>query len=92
MQTSSVLRELIRKSSLFVSTTKLRPSLAAQGKESACRAGAAGDMGLSVGWEGPLEEGMAPHSSVLAWRVPQTEEPGGLQSIGSQGVGHDGRT
>ena len=38
----------------------------------------------SLGWEGPLEEGLATHSSVLAWRIPWTEEPGGLQSMGSQ--------
>ena len=36
----------------------------------------------SQGWEDPLKEGMATHSSVLAWRIPWTEEPGGLQSIG----------
>ena len=36
----------------------------------------------------PLEEGMATHSSILAWRIPCTEEPGGLQSMGSQRVGH----
>ena len=42
-----------------------------------------------VVWEDPLEEGMATHSSVLAWRIPWTEEPGGLQSIGSQRVGHE---
>ena len=35
-----------------------------------------------LGWEHPLEEGMAIHSSILAWRIPWTEEPGGLQSIG----------
>ena len=35
-------------------------------------------------WEDPLEKGMATHSSILAWRIPGTEEPGGLQSIGSQ--------
>ena len=39
--------------------------------------------------EDPLEEGMATHSSMLAWRIPWAEEPGGLQSIGSQTVGHD---
>ena len=39
--------------------------------------------------EGSLGEGMATHSSILAWRIPRTEEPGGLQSIGSQGVGQD---
>ena len=43
----------------------------------------------SLGWEDPLEEGMATHSSILAWRIPWTEEPGRLQSIGSQIVGHD---
>ena len=42
----------------------------------------------SLGQEDPLKEGMATHSSVLAWRTPWTEEPGGLQSIGSQRVGH----
>ena len=36
----------------------------------------------SLGWEDPLEEGMATHSSILAWRIPWTEEPGGLQSMG----------
>ena len=40
----------------------------------------------SLGQEDPLEEGMATHSSILAWRIPWTEEPGGLQSIGSQRV------
>ena len=39
----------------------------------------AGDLGLNLGQEDPLEEGMATHSSVLAWRIPWTEEPGGLQ-------------
>ena len=43
----------------------------------------------SQGWEDPLEKGMATHSDILAWRIPQTEEPGGLQSMGSQRVGHD---
>ena len=38
----------------------------------------------SLGWEGPLEKGMATHSSILAWRIPWTEEPGRLQSLGSQ--------
>ena len=46
----------------------------------------------SLGWEDPLEEGMATHSSILAWRIPWTEEPGGLQSIGLQRVGHDWAT
>ena len=43
----------------------------------------------SLGWEDPLEEGMATHSGILAWRIPWTEEPGGLQSIGSQRVEHE---
>ena len=43
----------------------------------------------SLGWGGPLEKGMATHSSILAWRIPWTEEPGGLQSMGLQRVGHD---
>ena len=43
----------------------------------------------SLGWEDPLEKGMATHSTILAWRIPWTEEPGGLQSTGSQRVGHD---
>ena len=44
----------------------------------------------SLGREDPLEEGMATHSRILAWRIPWTEEPGGPQSIGSQRVRHDG--
>ena len=43
----------------------------------------------SLGLEVPLEEGMATHSSILAWKIPWTEESGGLQSMGSQKVGHD---
>ena len=43
----------------------------------------------SLGWEDPLEEGMATHSSVLAWRISRTEEAGELQSVGSQRIGHD---
>ena len=43
----------------------------------------------SLGQEDPLEEGMATHSSILAWRIPWTEEPGGLQSMRSQKVRHD---
>ena len=43
----------------------------------------------SLGWEDLQEKGMATHSSVLAWRIPCTEEPGGLQCVGSQTVRHD---
>ena len=46
----------------------------------------------SPGWEDPLEKGMATHSSILAWRSPWMVEPGGLQSMGSQRVRHDGAT
>ena len=53
------------------------------GKESTC---IAQDPGLIPGWEDPLEKSMATYSSILAWRIPWTEEPGGLQSMGSQRV------
>ena len=43
----------------------------------------------SLGQEDPLEKEMVTHSNILAWRIPWTEEPGGLQSTGSQTVGHD---
>ena len=43
----------------------------------------------SLGQEDPLEKGLATHSSVLAWRIPMDREPGGLQSMGLQRVGHD---
>ena len=43
----------------------------------------------SLDWEDPLEKGMTTHSSILVWSIPWTEEPGGLQSMGSQTVGHD---
>ena len=43
----------------------------------------------SLGQEEPLEKGMPTHSNILAWRIPQTEEPGGLQSMGLQRVRHD---
>ena len=61
-------------------------------KNTPASAGDISELGLIVqplGGEDPLEEGMATHSSVLAWRIPWTEEPGGLQSTGSQRVGHD---
>ena len=57
-------------------------------KESACNAGDAGDVG-SMSREDPMEEGMAMHSSILACRIPWTEESGGLQSMGLQRVGHN---
>ena len=45
-----------------------------------------------LGWEDLLEEGITTHSRILAWRIPWTEEPGGLQSMGLQRVGHDRAT
>ena len=56
------------------------------GKESACNVG---DLGLNPGLGRSLEKGMATHSGILAWRIPWTEEPGGLQSMGSQRVEND---
>ena len=55
-------------------------------KESACNVG---DLGSMPGSGRPLEKEMATHSSILTWRIPWTEDPGGLQSVGSQRVGHD---
>ena len=49
----------------------------------------AGDLVRSLGWEDPLEKEMATHSSIHAWKIPWTKEPGGLQSTGLQRVGHD---
>ena len=61
----------------------------AHDKEPACSVGDAGDWVQSLGREEPLGEEMAPHSSILAWEILWTEEPGGLQSMGSQRVRHD---
>ena len=58
-------------------------------KNPPANAGDARDMGLIPGWEDPLEEEMATCSSILAWRIPQTEKPGRLQFTGSQRVKHD---
>ena len=57
-------------------------------KESPCSSGAVEDPGSIPGSGRPLEKEMATHSSILAWEIPWTEEPGGLQSIGSQRAGH----
>ena len=59
------------------------------GREFTCSAGVAGDSGLILGQEDALQEGMATHSCILVWRIPWTEEPGGLQSMRSQTVRHD---
>ena len=60
-----------------------------RGEEAACSVGAAGDMGSILGSEDPVEEGMATHFSILAWRIPWTEEPGGLQFMRLQRLRHD---
>ena len=59
------------------------------GKESTCKAGEQDMWVQSMGWEDPLEEGMATHPSILAWRIPWTEEPGRFQFIGLQRVRHN---
>ena len=60
------------------------------GKEPTCQCRKCNETRVrSLGQEDPLEKGMATHSSILAWRIPWTEEPGGLQSIGSQRVRHN---
>ena len=56
------------------------------GKESACNAG---DADQSLGWEDPLKKEIGTHSSLLAWEIPWTEEPGGLQPMGPQKVKYD---
>ena len=58
-------------------------------KEPACTAGDAGDTGSILGREDPLEEDKAIHCHILAWRIPWTEEPGRLQSVGLQSARHD---
>ena len=58
-------------------------------KNPPANAGDIRDAGSVLGWEDPLEEGIAAHSSILAWRIPWTEEPGGLQSVGLQRPGYD---
>ena len=59
------------------------------GKESACNAEESGDVDSIPGLGRPLKKGVTTHSSILAWRIPWTEKPGGLQSIGLQRVIHD---
>ena len=58
-------------------------------KNAPANAGDTGDVGSYLNWEDPLKEEMATPSSILAWKIPWTEEPGGLQSMGLQRVGQD---
>ena len=71
----------------FGSLLRLSASLVAQRLK--CLPAMRGTWVRSLGWEDPLEKEMATRSSILAWRIPWTEEPGALQSMGSQRVGHD---
>ena len=64
-------------------TVKRLPAMC---KASACNVG---DPGSILGQEDPLQEGMATHSSTLVWKIPWTEEPGRLQSMGSQRIEHN---
>ena len=62
----------------------------ASGKEATCQCRRQKETWVQfLGQEDPLEEGIITHSSILAWKIPWTEEPGGLQSIGSQRIGHN---
>ena len=72
---------------LLYSTQNYGHSQWLSGKESACNAG--DTEVVSLVWEDPLEKKMATHSNILAWRIPWTEEPGELQSMGSQRIAHD---
>ena len=69
----------------MVSHTEMRASLLAQMVKNTC---SEGDLVQSLGWEDPLEESRATHCSILAWRIPWTEESGGPQSMGSQRIRH----
>ena len=73
---------------MYISCTLGFPG-GASGKEPDCQCRKRETWVQSLGQEDPPEEGMATHSSILAWRIPQTEKPGGLQSTESQRVGHD---
>ena len=66
----------VYKASLVTQTVKRLPAM--------CKTGV-----RSLGWEDPLEEGIATYSNILAWRIPMEREPGGLQSMGLQRVGHN---
>ena len=68
---------------------QVAPPVALVVKSSSADAGSVSDAGSSLGCKDPLEEGVATHSRGLAWRIPWTAEPGGLQSTGSQRVGLD---
>ena len=76
-------------SSIFSFLTPWRLPQKLNGKEFACNVGDAETQVRFLGGEDPFEEEMATHSSILAWEIPWTEKPGGLQSMGLPGAGHD---
>ena len=86
---SLVARPLVGSGRLATILLSLGPPGGSESKESACNAGG---LGLIPGWGRCLGEGTATHSSILAWRIPSTEEPGRLQPMGSQRAGHDWAT
>ena len=77
-----IAKSLTRLSDLSTHAVQTGSAGGSERKEPACNAGDTGGMGLIPGWGRPLEEGPATRSSVLAWRSPRTEEPGGLQPMG----------
>ena len=89
---STVLSTLYELTQFLYSDPIIIPTGSSDGKESANLPATWETWVQSLGEKDPLEKGMATHSSILAWRIPWTEEPGGLQSMGSQRAGHDGAT
>ena len=79
---------LARAGAVMSASAALRLPCWLRGKEPACHAGDTETQVPSLGGEDPLEEGMAARSSILAWRIPWMEEPGGLESTGLQRIGH----
>ena len=77
---------MLRDVPLYITGSGVSPGDSVVIKESAYNAGG---LTQSLGQQDPLEKEMAAHSSILAWRIPWTEEPGGLQTRGSQRVRHD---
>ena len=86
---NSYCREFLVKTPYFHWRVPGFGQVGSSGRESACNAGASGDTDSSPGLEDRLKEEMATHSSILAWKILWTEEPGGLQPLGSQRVKQD---
>ena len=81
-------------SQILGGVTNVASLVGSDGKVSVCNAGdpVGSVYNAGLGWKDPLEKEMAAHSSILAWKIQWTEEPGGLQSTGSQRVGHNWET